>query len=257
MKKLVTLMAAILAATSLFAMPVFAADSSNFNYNYGFASGPDTNSTFGNPTPTDIAARNPEQENIRRNKDAAYNPPPYGVFSGEIPTDASSLFHDNTPPDYAANVTYVSEPGSLIAPGSSEVLFPTNQVLYYADGSIGTLSIPKLNLVVKVFEGETLDNLRVGVGHFTFTSVWTGNVGIAGHNRGASDYLRGIWNLNNGDEIIYTTKYGTRIYSVISKEKIADTDYSKLGWSATNTITLITCASGEPSLRWCICAAEK
>jgi len=39
----------------------------------------------------------PMSTNTRRNKDAAYIPPGYGVFSGDIPTDQSSLYHDNIP----------------------------------------------------------------------------------------------------------------------------------------------------------------
>jgi len=238
-------------------MPAYASSLASSIYNYQFASGPDTNATFGISTPTNTTTHNPEQENIRRNKDVAYLPPPYGVFSGEIPTDMSSPYHTNELPDYAVVLPSIFEPNYSLAAGSSEVVFQQNHVMYYEDGSIGTISIPKLNLKVKVFEGETLDNMRAGVGHFEFTSVWTGNVGVAGHNRGASDYMRGIWNLVNGDELIYTTRYGTRVYKVFSKEKISDTDYSKLGWSNSNIITLITCSAGEPNLRWCVQAVEK
>ena len=60
-------------------------------YNYTFTSGPDNKKTFDKSTQTDvIPAQNPLSENIRRNKDAAYNPPLYGIFSGDIPTDQSS-----------------------------------------------------------------------------------------------------------------------------------------------------------------------
>jgi hypothetical protein len=64
-----------------------------FQYNYEFNSGPDTKSTFGNPTMTDVPGSNPLNDNIRRNKDVAYLPPSYGIFSGELPTNPSSLYH--------------------------------------------------------------------------------------------------------------------------------------------------------------------
>lgn len=262
-----------------------------FTFNYGFESGPDTKDTFGVPTQTDAAAYNPELENVRRNKDAAFLPPSYGVFSGEIPTNPSSLYHSNVKPDYAGNITNYSNTinsygGTLSSSASSmsdtgmlaststmqpvstqntnaisEILISqtTNYSNYlltqanlYEDGSLGTIKIPRLNLTVKVFEGETIDNMKRGVGHFEFTSAWDGNVGIAGHNRGSSAYMSGIWNLRDGDEIIFTTKYGQRTYTVFSKEKISDTDYSKLGWSNENIITLITCVENQPSLRWAI-----
>jgi len=259
-----------------------------FTFNYEFASGPDTKDTFGVPTPTDAPARNPGLENVRRNKDASFLPPSYGVFSGEIPTGASSLFHYNDRLDNASNITYSNgsynsyrENDTLpsghmsdtsLLPSASTKQNPIDEIIVsqtahndalltqsvlYEEGSLGTIQIPKLNLNVRVFEGETLDNLKRGVGHFEFTSIWNGNVGIAGHNRGSSAYLNGIWNLQNGDEIIFTTKYGQRIYSVFSIEKISDTDYSKLSWTNENLITLITCAANEPTKRWAIQAVQK
>lgn len=265
-----------------------------FEYNYEFDSGPDSKETFGVPTQTDTAANNPELDNIRRNKDAAHMPPGYGVFSGEIPTDASSPYHSNEKPDYASNITnsigtfdsysgtLVSSSGQMSDAGvlaststmqqNTQIPYSVSEILIsqstnngylltqpnlYEDGSLGTIRIPKLNLTVKVFEGETLDNMKRGVGHFEFTSAWNGNIGIAGHNRGSSAYLNGIWNLRNGDEITFTTKYGKRVYEVYSKEKISDTDYSKLGWSNENIITLITCVENQPNMRWAVQAVEK
>lgn len=251
-----------------------------FSFNYQFASGMETKDDFGTPTPTDEPARNPQLENVRRNKDAAYLPPAYGVFSGNIPTERSSLYHDNETPTYASNVTNTSidynnimdaaPAGGTGSTGNTGGMLPSTSLIqnngtsernteakYYDDGSIGKLQIPKLDLKVTVYEGETNESMKKGVGHFTFTSVWDGNVGIAGHNRGSSDYLNGIWKLKNGDEVIYTTKYGKRTYEVYSIEKISDTDYSLLNWSDRNIITLITCVENVSGQRWAVQAAEK
>jgi sortase A len=124
--------------------------------------------------------------------------------------------------------------------------------LYYDDGSVGTLHFPKLNLTVKVYEGETLENMRVGVGRFEFTSAWDGNVGVAGHNRGVPAAIGGIKDFANGEKIIYTTKYGTRTYEVYNIQQIADTDYSLLGWSEDNILTIITCVENTPNMRWAV-----
>ena len=228
-------------------------------YNYSFESGVDYSDVLGSPTSTDNpVSPDPLDENTRRNKDAAYLPPPYGVFSGDIPTDPSSLYHDNYSP-YNNNIGGVSYtpynelPATSLS--SSDIL--NTQPLYYADGSIGTLTIPKLNITVKVYEGESLENMRNGIGHFAFTSAWDGNVCFAGHNRGVPASIGKIKDLVNGDEIIYETKYGTRTYEVYSKQKIADTDYSALGWSDTNIITMITCVEGVGNMRWCVSAVEK
>lgn len=279
MKKLISTILIIIMLVSM-NLPAFA-------YNYNFSSGVDYNDTLGKSTSTDaLVQTDPMTENTRRNKDAAFYPPSYGVFSGDIPTDPSSLYHDNSKPNSGTtgnpsiNVSYSSntsvntsaETGGSVSPltGSDYggMLPPTSmasysddilntQPLYYDDGSIGTLSIPKLGINVKVYEGETLENMRVGVGHFEFTSVWSGNVAIAGHNRGVPAAIGNIKNLANGDEIIYETKYGTRTYTVYYKEQISDTDYANLGWSETNILTMITCVENIPNMRWCIIAKEK
>jgi sortase A len=271
MKKLLISAILIIAMLISTSIPAFA-------YNYNFSSGADYGETLGQPTSTDaLVQSDPMSENIRRNKDAAYYPLSYGVFSGDIPTDQTSPYHDNSKPysggagSQSVNVSYSDntppETGGSVSPMTGSdyggMLPPTSMAaysadiagttpLYYDDGSIGTLSIPKLNLTVKVYEGETLENMRVGVGHFEFTSTWDGNVGVAGHNRGVPAAIGGIKDLNNGDEIIYTTKYGVRTYVVYNKQQIADTDYSVLGWTDENILTLITCVEGTPNLRWSV-----
>ena len=90
MKKLATFIIALTLTVS-FAVPAFAAD-------YTFSSGNDTWGGFGGATSVDTPTRPDSMStNERRNKDAAYLPPPYGVFSGEIPTNPSSNFHNNLP----------------------------------------------------------------------------------------------------------------------------------------------------------------
>jgi len=128
--------------------------------------------------------------------------------------------------------------------------------LFCEDGSIGTLSIPKLNVTVIVYEEENLDNLAKGAGHFKSTSCWEGNVGFAAHNRGQVGYFGQIHTLLNGDKIVYTTKLGTRTYEVYFVGQINETDYSKLGRTDENIVTLITCVNDRPELRWCVQAKE-
>ena len=127
--------------------------------------------------------------------------------------------------------------------------------LLYADGTLGILKIPKLGLNVKVYESE--NNLEKGVGHFTDTAVFTGNVAIAGHNRGVNSYFGEIHHLKAGDEITYTTKLGTKKYAVTSVRKINAADFSFLRETQDNRLTLITCVKNEPNFRWCVQAREK
>ena len=126
-----------------------------------------------------------------------------------------------------------------------------------ADGSIGTLSIPKLGISVKVWEGETNASMAKGVGHYSSTSGWQGNIGLCGHNRGARYNIGTIKNLKPGDIITYTTIYGTRTYEVTMVKTISNTDWSYLQGTADNRITITTCLENQPAKRICVQAVEK
>lgn len=241
---------------------------------YNFGTGGNTLGDFGGATSYDgLVTPEPLSENTRRNKDAAYSALPYGVFSGDIPTDPSSPYHNNLPNSgfTSAGQNLPATGGETYAPGNSAVsvklpdsLLPsTSQTAeqntepwYFDDGSIGTLKIQKLNKTMKVFEGENLENLRKGSAHFSATSAWDGNVGLAGHNRGSWAYFDFVKDLNTGDKITYTTRYGTRTYEVYSKVKISVTDTSTLGWTDENMLTLITCIANVPELRYSVQAKE-
>ena len=240
--------------------------------NYAFESGGESMNSFGNATSTDLPiVPDPLTENTRRNKDAALFPPSYGVFSGDIPTDATSLYHDNLRQSGFGEGGAWFESGSYSDAWNADV-FITDGVLppsssastsviqtepwYYSDGTIGSLYIHRNKKTLKVYEGESLENMQKGIGHFEMTSAWNGNCGLAGHNRGAAAYFAFVKDMQIGDKITYTTKYGERIYEVYRKVKIAETDYSGLGWSAENILSLITCVEGEPSLRWLVQARE-
>jgi sortase A len=132
---------------------------------------------------------------------------------------------------------------------STSVIALDTEPLYYSDGSIGTIYVERTGKTIKIYEGEQLDNLKKGAGHFTATSAWNGNVALCGHNRGDFPYFGFVKDLQIGDRIVYTTLYGSRTYEVFSKEQISEYDYSKLGWTSENLLTLITCVQGISELR--------
>ena len=124
------------------------------------------------------------------------------------------------------------------------------------DGSIGTLKISSLNINMKVWEGETSTSMAKGLGHYSSTSGWDGNVGICGHNRGAKYTIGSIKNLKAGDTITYTTIYGTRTYEVVLVKTISSSDWSYLQATTDNRITITTCLANQPSKRVCVQAVE-
>ena len=119
------------------------------------------------------------------------------------------------------------------------------------------LQIPKLNLNAHIEEGTTGDVLLRAVGHFEDTNQWNGNVCLAGHNRGYQcNFFQKIKTLNLGDEIIYCTKQGKKVYQVQTNKIVLETDWSYLKDTKDNRITLITCEENRGEYRRCIQAVQ-
>ena len=207
-KVIKTIAAVILLAANLF--------TSALAYQYNFSSGADTLNTFDKTTDKDDFY---DDTNVRRNKDVTYFPPEYGVFSGNIDTDHTNPYY--TPNNSSSNATSTTSnvtfnnsenvdysgfllSTSIYSDESAQIL-----PLYYSDGSIGNLEFPKFSKNIKVYEGESLENMRLGAAHFSNTSAWDGNVPIAAHNRGVPNNFNFLKNMNVGDNVKYSTQYGT------------------------------------------------
>ena len=90
------------------------------------------------------------------------------------------------------------------------------------------------------------------------TAKYDGNVGLAAHNRGNKySYFARINELEPGDEIVYTTKYGERKYIVDTKKEILETDWSNLEGTSDNRLTLITCIKNKVNQRLCVQAVQE
>lgn len=229
---------------------------------------------FGNPTSIEPVAsyggEPTDDDNINRSKDAAYAPPAFGSATADYPNTAEYLTpgrvestQGNGSQISVSSVSYDSSESIVMPPSStvSTITTTTNTStyipftmptsMYCSDGSIGTLSIPALDISARVYETESLESLAKGIGHFNSTSCWDGNVAFAAHNRGTTNYFGKIHTLSDGDKIIYT-QYGTRTYEVYSITKIKETDFSYLGRTTDNQVTLITCVAGQSEYRWCV-----
>ena len=128
----------------------------------------------------------------------------------------------------------------------------------FEEDLIGSLKIEKINLNGAVKEGSTNEILRDYIGHIEETAKYDGNVGLAAHNRGNKySYFARINELEPGDEIVYTTKYGERKYIVDTKKEILETDWSKLEGTTDNRLTLITCIKNKVNQRLCVQAVQE
>ena len=103
------------------------------------------------------------------------------------------------------------------------------------DGSMGVLTIPKLDLSAPVYEtdeGGEIESMTKGVVHFAITSAWEGNIRLASHNvapAGAVAYFQDIYQLEKGDKLSYKTALGEREYRVTEVKEISENDWTALG----------------------------
>ncbi len=131
------------------------------------------------------------------------------------------------------------------------------QIIILNDDEIGVLTIPDILLEnAPVKESTELSTLATAIGHFTNTSIYNGNVGLASHNGGDGDYFKDLNKLKVGNEIYYQTRFGVKRYLVKTIKVIAEDDWSYLGETEDNRITLITCVNGKPNKRLCVQAIE-
>lgn len=245
---------------------------------------------FGTPTSVGDIIRERENPNTDKSKSSALIPPGFGTPTSYLPNSGDFLTPNlaadgplnnpslmasdggssstagggavslpgpvgsvsSTPPSFSASTSIDSAGGGSSIGGYTEVTRDS----YYSNGSLGTLKIPAIDLSVKIYQGTDSATLKKGVGHFTNTSIWDGNVSLAAHNRGANSYFGEIHTLENGDQIVLSTKEGTRTYSVTSISKISETDNSMLENTSDNCVTLFTCVRDQREYRWCVRAVE-
>ena len=188
--------------------------------------------------------------NEDHSKDAVQIPPAFGPSTAVNP---GSAVIGGGPVVYPGAV---DAPSMQVAGVQATAFTDVTSDLYYTDGSLGSLQIPSLGLTVRIYEGTDSDALAKGAGHFSETSIWDGNVALAGHNRGVNCHFGEIHTLSIGDAITLTTALGTRTYEVTSVAKVSVTDREALAASGENRITLYTCVRGQSDLRWCVQAVE-
>ena len=98
-------------------------------------------------------------------------------------------------------------------------------------GTIGIISIPKIELTVALSEGVGADILKYAVGHFTGTPMpgTKGNFCVAGHRSYTyNQYFNRLDELNIGDKIMVTTMAGEFEYVVYESKVVKPEEISVL-----------------------------
>ncbi|MFT8316141.1 MAG: class D sortase [Clostridium sp.] len=113
-----------------------------------------------------------------------------------------------------------------------------------AEGAIGIITIPKINLKVAVGEGVDLSTLKYAVGHFKGTAMpgQKGNFCVAGHRSYTySEYFNRLGEIKNGDIINVQAKSGTYTYKVYNISVVTPDHVEVLNPTSDATMTLVTC----------------
>lgn len=213
---------------------------------------------FGKPTSIDVVqtAATGMAINEDRSKNAALIPPAFGSETGNLKGSGEYLTPNLAPGGMAAAGTIIGSNVTVIpSTGITQTVTQFTDVtrdLYYSGGYLGTLKIPALDLSVKIYQGTGSSTLAKGVGHFTDTSIWNGNVCLAAHNRGVNSYFSQLHTLNTGDKMTLTTKLGTRTYKETSVAKVLETDDSSTNLTTEDYLTLYTCVRDQSAYRWCV-----
>ena len=183
------------------------------------------------------AELDPELEEFRQTLDGELAP---------VDVDADSLDED---PNLAEIVTIAQR-----QVGNTPATYTGSHTTRQPSGSIGTISIPSINLKnAPVMGSVELSDLSKGTGHFENTPVFDGNVGIAGHNNTHFKYLV---NVDIGDQIQYTVNGVTRTYQVTDMRDISDTDWGVFTDYGDNRLTLVTCEHLVPNSRIAVTAIQ-
>ena len=183
------------------------------------------------------AELDPELEEFRQTLDGELAP---------VDVDADSLDED---PNLAEIVTTAQR-----QVGNTPATYTGSHTTRQPSGSIGTISIPSINLKnAPVMGSVEMSDLSKGTGHFENTPVFDGNVGIAGHNNTHFKYLV---NVDIGDQIQYTVNGVTRTYQVTDMRAISDTDWGVFTDYGDNRLTLVTCEHLVPNSRIAVTAIQ-
>ncbi|MDO8392547.1 MAG: class E sortase [Actinomycetota bacterium] len=108
---------------------------------------------------------------------------------------------------------------------------------------LGTLEIPKLQLVRPLLEGISLTTLDKGPGHWPGTAMpgHVGNVVIGGHRTSKDRPFRNIDQLAPGDEVILSTAEGRFVYKVDRTQIVYPDAMWIIDQSRSYSATLFAC----------------
>ena len=181
----------------------------------------------------------------------------------EISEDGTTVIEPETAENSGGKENVIAEAAVFVPQTDPDVADAGNYTLpekaELKDGNIGVLTIESIGVSAPVYEtDDEMEAMRKGIAHYKTTSAWNGNIGLCSHNGTASYcWFRDLYKLKKGDVVTYQTALGTQTYEVTEIKEIDETDWSMLGRTEDNRITMTTCIDGKPSKRLVVQAIEK
>jgi sortase A len=166
----------------------------------------------------------------------------------EDPIPRTTLPATTLAPTTIATTTIPLTPQTSVAAAAPTTALPTPVAPPAEDAkeplqTLGEISIPKLKLDDKLYEGVALSTLDNGPGHWPGTAMpgQAGNVVVAGHRVSHSKPFRYIDQLQAGDEVDFTVNGATYTYVVTSHEIVDPTAIRIVDQTPEPTATLFAC----------------
>lgn len=159
----------------------------------------------------------------------------------EAQTDDNPVFETTSsnpePTTTTAPPTSTTEPLPVPEPPPADAYAPTPIV------DIGAISIPKIGLNHRIYEGVTLTVINEGPGHWPGTAMpgKRGNTVFPGHRTTYSKPFGDLDKLAPGDEVIFDMPDGVYVYQVRETLIVLPTDLWVVDQTETPTFTLIAC----------------
>ena len=172
---------------------------------------------------------------------------PPTTLSGTTTTTAPATTAPTTAPPSTAPVT--TEPPATIALEHDDEQ-ETEPIEPPADAwseepviEMGTISIPKLDVSMTMYEGVRLTTLERGPGHWPGSALpgQVGNVVVGGHRVSSHAVFRHVDDLEAGDEIVFDDEAGRHVYLVRDVQIIDPYDVWIVDPTETPTATLFAC----------------
>lgn len=158
--------------------------------------------------------------------------------------DSASAASDNPvfAPTESTTTTSTTAPEAPI-PTNKPIDVPSDPYAQEPIQEIGTMEIPKIGLVHRVFHGITLRNIDKGPSHWPGTALpgEAGNTVFAGHRVTHSHPFRRIHELAPGDQVIFNVAGVRSVYQVTGSQVVTPDATHIANQTAAPTGTLFAC----------------